>query len=85
MSTYRLYPKKESFREAMTLEEDRLRLKKLLEHGIEHSREHEQRFREWTDKAEAMGLTSVSPHLSQAVNGMEEVAKSLQKALDKLD
>jgi len=68
----------------MTLEEDKLRLKKLLEHWIEHSREHEQRFREWTEKAEAMGLKSVSQHLFQAIKGMEDVAKSLQRALDEL-
>lgn len=66
------------------MEEDKLRLKKLLEHWIEHSREHEQRFREWAEKAETMGLKSVSPHLSQAVKRMEEVAKSLQTALDEL-
>ena len=67
------------------MEEDRLRLKKLLEHWIEHSREHERRFREWTEKADAMGLKSVSQHLSQAVKEMEEVAKSLQRALDELN
>jgi len=67
------------------LEEDRLRLKKLLEQWIEHSSEREQRFREWAEKAEAMGLKSVSQHLSQAIKGMEEVAKSLQRALDELN
>ena len=67
------------------MEEDKLRLKKLLEHWIEHSREHEQRSREWTEKAEAMGLKPVSQHLSQAVKEMELVAKSLQRAIDELN
>ena len=66
------------------MEEDKLRLKKLLEHWIDHSREHEQRFKEWAEKTEAMGLKPVSQHLSQAVNGTEEVAKSLQRALNEL-
>jgi len=67
------------------LEKDRLRLKKLLEQWIDHSREREQRFREWAEKAEAMGLKPVSQNLSQAVKEMELVAKSLQRALNELN
>jgi len=62
------------------LAEEKLRLHRLLEHWIEHSKEHETSFREWAEKAEKMGLSSASASLAQAVRKMEEVVLSLQKA-----
>lgn len=64
--------------------EDKLRLRKLLEHWVEHNKAHGESFREWAEKAEGMGLSSVAAHLSEAVKGMEEVVKSLQMALREL-
>ena len=67
------------------MKEDRLRLEKLLEHWIEHSREHEESFREWAERAEEMGLSSAAAHLSEAVEGMEGVVRSLQRALKAME
>ena len=66
------------------MEEDKRRLRHLLEHWVEHNKAHGESFREWAEKAEEMGLSSVSAQLSEAVKGMEEVVKSLQRALEEI-
>lgn len=60
--------------------EEKLRLHRLLEHWIEHSKEHQISFTEWAEKAEKMGLSSASASLAQAVRKMDEVVQNLQKA-----
>lgn len=36
------------------------RLKIMLEHWLEHNREHAQTYKEWAEKAEAMGLNDIA-------------------------
>lgn len=64
------------------LSQDKLRLNRLLEHWIEHSREHMASFNEWAERAEKLGLSSASTHIYEAVKKMEEVVQSLQKAYE---
>ena len=59
------------------------KLKHLLEHWIEHSREHTIRYAEWAEKVRSES-PEVSEILKEAVKKFEEGEKLLKKAMDVL-
>jgi len=67
------------------LSEERLRLRRLLEHWINHTHEHEETFREWSEKTKSDDLYPVSPQLSEAANIMAKVVAKLKETLDILE
>ena len=64
------------------MSEERLRLKKLLEHWAEHNDEHRARFEESAGKAEEMGLGTVVDNLKKAAERAMEVSMYLRRALE---
>jgi hypothetical protein len=64
------------------MSEERLKLKKLIEHWAEHNDEHRARFEESAVKAEEMGLSAVVDNLKKAVERATEVSMYLRRALE---
>lgn len=61
-----------------------LRIRKLLEHWIEHNEEHLARFREVAADAEGMGLADAAGSLRVAADRGEDVSAQLRKALESM-
>ena len=66
------------------MDEERLRLIKLVEHWIKHNEEHGTRFREEADVAEKKGLKDVVLEIRRAAHASKEVSNNLSKALSLL-
>jgi phage shock protein A len=65
--------------------DDRAKLKTLLSYRIEHNQEHSQEFREWAEKAKAMGETDVAGEMLQAVQEMDKASGLLSQSLKRLE
>ncbi len=63
------------------MNEDRLRLIKLIEHWIEHNDEHGKRFSEEADKAEKTGLKPAAVEMRKAAKASGKVSGDLLNAL----
>mgnify|MGYP000209181194 CR=1 FL=1 len=68
----------------LEMDEDKLRLIKLVEHWIEHNDEHGNRFKEEAEKAEKIDLTKAANEMKKAAEASDEVSKRLAKALEYL-
>ena len=66
------------------MNENVMRLIKLIEHWTEHNDEHGKRFSEEADKAEEMGLIDVSKEMRKASKASVNVSEKLLKALELL-
>lgn len=60
------------------------RLRILLAHWVEHNREHGQEFREWADRAAALGEPAVRDDIVAAAMEMDRAARHLSLALERL-
>jgi len=60
------------------------KLEILLDHWIEHNREHAQEFAEWAEKAKSFGKIAVYENIMKAVQQMSGVDELLLKALEGL-
>jgi len=60
------------------------RLKRKLEHWVEHNKEHAESFRKAAREAEENGLVDVSRRLKDAAKSMEESSALLEAARDEL-
>ena len=60
------------------------RLRKKLEHWVEHNKEHAESFRKAAREAEEIGLVDVSRRLKEAGKSMEEASSLLEAARDEL-
>jgi len=65
------------------MEEEKLRLKKLIEHWAEHNDEHSTRFKESAEKASEMGLPGVAEKLKGAAEAGRKVSEHLRSAIEK--
>ena len=65
--------------------DERGKLKILLEHWIEHNREHSQEFTEWAGRAKAFGEAETGQEILRAAQEMENSRQSLSQALSKLE
>lgn len=61
------------------------KLKILLNHWIEHNREHGDEFREWAEKARHLGEAVVQEDMLDAAQYMDKASESLVKALEELN
>lgn len=61
------------------------KLKILLDHWIEHNKEHGEEFREWAEKARDLGETVVHEDMLDAAQHMNKASESLLKALEELN
>ncbi len=66
-------------------DEERAKLRALLNYWMEHNKEHSQEFREWADKAKAFGEAEVGAELLQAAQEVDKATKSLSQTLRKLE
>ena len=63
---------------------DMAKLEVLLDHWIEHNREHAEEFTEWADRAKSLGQEAVHEEMTQAVKQMNGANESLLAALKRL-
>lgn len=64
--------------------DEKSKLKTLLQYWVEHNEEHSGEFKEWAEKAEAMGEAEVAAEIMQAVAHMDQVSAILAGTLRKL-
>lgn len=60
------------------------KLKILLDHWIEHNKEHGDEFREWAQKAKDFGEAVVQEDMLDAAQYMDKASESLLRALEEL-
>lgn len=65
-------------------EQDREKLKVLLDHWIEHNKEHSQEFRKWAEKARSLNEQAVYDRINTAASQIDKANEFLAKALDEL-
>ena len=65
--------------------DERAKLRTLLNYWIEHNKEHSQEFREWADKAKEFGEAEASEEMLQAAQEMDKASKFLSQALSRLE
>jgi nickel/cobalt exporter len=63
---------------------EKAKLKTLLDYWVEHNQEHSQEFKEWVDKARALGEKEVADELLLASQEMDKVSEILSKTLKRL-
>lgn len=64
--------------------DEKVKLKTLLDYWVEHNQEHSQEFKEWVDKAKALGEKEVADELLLASQEMDKVSEILSKTLKRL-
>ena len=65
--------------------DERNKLRTLLNYWVEHNREHSQEFREWADKAKALGEVEVAGEMLQASRAMDKASGLLSQSLKRLE
>jgi len=65
--------------------EERAKLRTLLNYWIEHSKEHGQEFEEWAGKVKEFGDAEAAEEMLQAVRDMDKASECLQRALRRLE
>ena len=58
------------------------KLRHLLEHWIEHNKDHVRRYQEWADKAEALGEERLAGILKNISTESERLEDLFKKALE---
>ncbi len=65
--------------------DERAKLRTLLNYWIAHNKEHAQQFKEWAGRARGLGEAEVSRELVQAVQEMDRASEILSQALRRLE
>ena len=65
--------------------EERVKLRTLLNYWIGHNKEHSQEFREWADKVKGFGEAEAAEEMLQAVQEMDKASERLLQALKLLE
>ena len=65
--------------------DERAKLRTMLNYWIEHNREHSQEFREWADKAKGLGEAEAGEQMLQAAQEMDKASEFLSQALKGLE
>lgn len=60
------------------------KLNKLLHHWMEHNDEHAETYKEWAEKAAAIGKGELSDTLIQLYNETKKLNRLFQQAIDNL-
>ena len=64
---------------------EREKFKILLNHWIEHNKEHSQEFREWVEKAKGFGEAETCDDILEAARDMDKANNALLRALRTLE
>ena len=65
--------------------DERAKLKTLLNYWLEHNKEHSQEFREWAEKAKVFGEAEAYEQMLQAAQQMDKANEYLSQALSRLE
>ena len=65
--------------------DEKNKLRTLLNYWIEHNREHGQEFRGWADKAQGFGEAEAREEIMQAAQEMDKAGELLSRALRRLE
>ena len=65
--------------------DERAKLRTMLNYWIKHNREHSQEFREWADRARGFGEAEVAKEMLKATQVIDKAGKSLSQALKGLE
>ncbi len=65
--------------------DERAKLRTLLNYWIEHNKEHSQEFREWAGKTKGWGEAEACKEMLQATREMDKASESLSQALRRLE
>ena len=65
--------------------DERAKLRALLNYWIEHNKEHSQEFRQWAGKAKGFGEAEAYEEMLQAAQEMDKASESLSQALRRLE
>lgn len=63
-----------------TENKDEKTLKILLVHWINHNESHEEGFKEWVEKARAIGKNDTADHIEKAIECMQQANQMLMEA-----
>lgn len=61
------------------------KLRALLNYWVEHNREHGREFKEWADRAKALGEVEVAGEILLAVQAMDKASGLLARSLKRLE
>ena len=65
--------------------DERAKLRILLDYWIQHNKEHNQEFEEWREKAIIWGETEVSNDILAATRELDKASEFLSRALKRLE
>ena len=65
--------------------DETVKLRTMLSYWIEHNKEHGQEFREWAEKAKALGKLEVYEEILAAARELDKVNESLFRASSRLE
>lgn len=65
-------------------EQEKEKLKVLINHWIEHNKEHSEEFREWAEKARNLNEQVVYDKMNMAASQIDEANEFLVRALEEL-
>jgi len=65
--------------------EERVKIRTLLNYWIAHNKEHSQEFREWAGKVKMSGETEAGEEMLLAAQEMDKASETLTRALKRLE
>jgi len=65
--------------------DERAKLRTLLNYWLEHNKEHSQEFREWAQKAKVFGEAEAGKEMLRAAQAMDKASEILSQALRRLE
>jgi len=65
--------------------EERVKIRTLLNYWIAHNKEHSQEFREWAGKVKMSGETEAGEEMLLAAQEMDKASEILTRALKRLE
>ena len=65
--------------------DERAKLRTMLNYWIKHNREHSQEFRVWADRARGFGEAEDAKEMLKAAQATDKASKSLSQALKGLE
>ena len=71
--------------EAASPMSDKDKLTKLLEHWVGHNDDHANNYRQWAEKATAMGLSSAAGLISEAADLTDAISEKFRQAKKSID
>ena len=66
-------------------DEERVKLRTLLNYWVEHNMEHSQEFREWAEKVKGFGEAEAGEDMLRAAQEMDKASEILSQALRRLE